>query len=145
MKDKITRSIEIAAAIESVWTLVSEPGWWINTGSLGGHRIERSGDDCVVHDDQLGPFPVGIVLLEPPYRAVFSWQSGGEAAPRTTVEFTITQTAPTTVTVTVEESGFATMSADRHQQNYEANESGWRDELTLASVALAGTISADRA
>ncbi|WP_040167195.1 SRPBCC domain-containing protein [Microbacterium gorillae] len=134
MRDDIAQHVEIAASIETVWRLVSEPGWWINDGRLGHHRVERIGDECIVHDPNLGAFSVGIVALEPPHRAVFTWHPGGDDVPRTTVEFTLEQ-ATDAVIVTVRESGFSAFAPDAHERNFGANEAGWREELDLLRAA----------
>lgn len=142
MDDVITTNIDINANVGRVWDLVSEPGWWINNGRLGGHRVERRGDECSVHDPDLGAFSVGVVALEPPRRAVFTWHPGGDAVPRTTVEFTLQPQDGGTVRVTVVESGFTAMSADQHARNYGANVSGWQEELRLALAQLEGRAGA---
>lgn len=131
MKDRIETSVDITASRERVWELVAEPGWWINTGTLGGHRIERSGAECTVTDATLGAFTVGVVALEPMTRAVFTWQPGGDDVPRTTVEFTLTDVDPDTVRVSVVERGFGQMDPDQHRRNYGDNVSGWTEELGL--------------
>lgn len=131
MDDRIETSVNITASRERVWELVSEPGWWINSGTLGGHRIERSGAECTVTDATLGVFAVGVVALEPMTRAVFTWQPGGDDVPRTTVEFTLTTVTADTVRVSVVETGFAQMDPDQHRRNYDDNVSGWTEELDL--------------
>lgn len=143
MRDEITRTIDIHAPLEAVWALVSEPGWWINDGTLGGHRIERDGSTCRVHDPTLGTFPVGIEVLDPPHRAVFTWLAGerddseGDAGmPRTRIEFVLAEERPGTVTLTVTESGFDAMTTEQHERNYGDNVSGWELEISLARDAL---------
>ncbi|MDO9378707.1 MAG: SRPBCC domain-containing protein [Nocardioidaceae bacterium] len=138
MKDDIQDSIDIHADLPRVWELVSEPGWWINSGTLGGHRIHRDGSECVVVDESLGSFEVGIVELDEPHRAVFTWQPSGEQVPRTTVEFRLVETEPGTVRVQVCETGFASMSPEQHARHHRANESGWHAELGLAAATLTG-------
>jgi uncharacterized protein YndB with AHSA1/START domain len=136
---RIERTIEIAAASEVVWALVSEPGWWINSGdALREHRIEQQDDSVLVHDEEHGLFRVQVLDLEPPRRAVFVWvpHSGGEAPSGSTgtrVEFTITDREGG-VLLTVVESGFRALDlpADRLTRNYEDNVEGWSIELRLA-------------
>ncbi|RII43065.1 ATPase [Galactobacter valiniphilus] len=138
MRDSIETSIDINATRERVWGLVSEPGWWINNGALGGDRIERCGDECLVTDPELGAFAVGVLALEPLERAVFTWHPGGDDVPRTTVEFVLFDAAPGVVTVRVTETGFAAMSPEAHARNYGANVEGWGEELGLARTAAEG-------
>ena len=56
--DRIERQIDIDAPAERVWRLVSEPGWWINNGTIVEHKIERVGDLDIVHDPDHGEFPI---------------------------------------------------------------------------------------
>ena len=137
MSDEIIRSIDIRTTAEESWDLISEPGWWINEGSLDGHRIEGEAPEVVVHDEALGAFPVGIETLEPPQRAVFTWHAGSDTGvPRTRVEFTLTPLDPTTVRLTVRETGFEAMETEVGTEHREANESGWEQELALAADEL---------
>jgi uncharacterized protein YndB with AHSA1/START domain len=137
--DRIERTIEIAAASEVVWALVSEPGWWINSGNaLREHRREQQDQLVLVHDEEHGLFRVQVVALEPPRRAVFLWvpHSGGEVPSGSTgtkVEFTISEREGG-VLLTVVETGFSALDlpADRLARNYEDNVEGWSIELTLA-------------
>jgi uncharacterized protein YndB with AHSA1/START domain len=141
--DRIERTIEIAAAAEAVWPLVSEPGWWINSGdALREHRLEQQDQSVLVHDEEHGLFRVQVIDLEPPRRAVFAWvpHSGGETPSGSTgtkVEFTISDRAGG-VLLAVVETGFSALDlpADRLARNYEDNVEGWSIELRLAkSVA----------
>ncbi|WP_051171972.1 SRPBCC domain-containing protein [Microbacterium indicum] len=75
-----------------------------------------------------------VVALDAPRRAVFTWRPDAESPP-TTVEFAIAE-IPAGVRVTVHETGFAAFGAAQHAANYEANRSGWRQELALAATAL---------
>lgn len=139
MEDNIVRTIAIDAPIETVWELVSEPGWWINTGTLTAHRLEDDGEGrVIVHDDALGAFPLGIEVLEPPHRAVFTWLAGeqGTDVPRTRTEFLLDEVGDGSVLLTVTESGFATMDPEAHARIYPENSSGWEQEIALAKAAL---------
>jgi uncharacterized protein YndB with AHSA1/START domain len=139
VRDRIERTIEIAAASEVVWALVSEPGWWINSGNaLREHRLEQQDQLVLVHDEEHGLFRVQVVALEPPRRAVFVWvpHSGGETPSGSTgtkVEFTISDREGG-VLLTVVETGFSALDlpADRLARNYEDNVEGWTIELKLA-------------
>ncbi len=142
MRDSIETFIDINATRERVWELVSEPGWWINNGVLGGHVVDRTGDECLVTDAELGVFTVGVVSTEPLERAVFTWHPGGDDVPRTTVEFVLLDAAPGVVKVRVTETGFAAMSPEAHARNYGANVEGWGEELALARAAAEGAADA---
>ncbi|MGB3184946.1 MAG: hypothetical protein WBG36_01175 [Ornithinimicrobium sp.] len=56
--DRIERTVQIQADIERVWSLISEPGWWVNDGAIVAHKIERDGDTSIVHDPAHGAFVI---------------------------------------------------------------------------------------
>lgn len=142
--DTIERSIDIDAPAESVWDLVSEPGWFINGGQIVEHVIERLDDHrAVVHDETVGRFTVETVQLDPPRYASYRWESGekldGTAyeMPSTLVEFFISDRAGG-VTLRVVESGFASWDADtvKRRRSFDENSEGWEAELAEAKRVL---------
>ena len=135
----IEREIRIAAPVERVWQLVSEPGWWINEGEIRPHRIEERGGHVVVHDEKHGAFPIETVALREPEYVAFRWLStqdpthASEHIP-TLVEFTI-EPQGAEVVVRVVESGFADGGAaadEIRREAYEDNTKGWEIELAAA-------------
>lgn len=139
--DEIVRSIRIEASAPAVFDLISEPGWFINDGEYRAHDITVDGAIARVVDLVHGEFMIEIVVLEPPYRAVFRWL-GGEAGdlddqPANTVEFTIAP-AGDGVELTVRESGFARISADAAERRarFEDNTQGWIEELGVAKARV---------
>ena len=50
MQDTIERSIAIAAPIERVWELVTEPGWWVPSDSPAG--ADRTPGVVVVRESE---------------------------------------------------------------------------------------------
>ena len=144
--DRVERQIDIDAPARRVWDLVSEPGWYINDGTIIEHRIERDGDISVVHDPVHGPFRLRTVELDPPRYAAFRWLSaepgpdGGEAS--TLVEFWIDE-RPDGVTVRVAESGFRTLSGteDDRRRKVAENSEGWEIELAAARDLLTGQVA----
>jgi uncharacterized protein YndB with AHSA1/START domain len=138
---KIEREIEISASAEQVWTLVSEPGWWINDGKIVEHRIERRDDHDLVHDPVHGEFAIATLAVERPRYVRFGWLSREpEATPeqRTIVEFWIDDRPAGGVVLRVMESGFDTLpgsDADR-QRAVEDNTQGWQVELGAAQQHL---------
>jgi uncharacterized protein YndB with AHSA1/START domain len=143
VQDRIERSIDIAAPLDRVWELVSEPGWWV-PDEHGAAGEPRPGAVVVRESKRWGRFPVEVVELRPMAYAAFRWASefaGQELAPgRTTlVEFTITA-HDDHVRVTVVESGFASLDTTEQtkRSGVESNASGWREELeSLRDRALA--------
>ena len=139
----IERQVEIAAPIERVWSLVSEPGWWINEGAIREHRIEQREGHVVVHDETHGAFPIETIELREPVYASFRWLSaqdeehGSEHIP-TVVEFFL-EPSDRGVLVRVVETGFAeggdaddATRAAAHRDNTE----GWEMELAAARSHL---------
>ncbi|MGP9536434.1 SRPBCC domain-containing protein [Brachybacterium sp. AOP43-C2-M15] len=136
--DEILRSIHVAASAETVFDVISEPGWFINDGEYREHRITREGPTAIVVDPVHGGFQIGTVELDPPRRAVFRWLSGVAGAledgPATTIEFTI-EPEGEGVRLTVRETGFAGISTDAERRaRYEDNLGGWIEELDVARV-----------
>ena len=137
--DEIVRSIHVEASAETVFDVISEPGWFINDGEYREHEIRRDGASSTVVDPVHGEFQIGTVELDPPRRAVFRWLGGDagslEEFPTNTIEFTIEPDGDG-VRLTVRETGFAGISADAAERRarFEANDSGWLEELDVAKV-----------
>ncbi|MEV0730710.1 hypothetical protein [Polymorphospora sp. NPDC050346] len=140
--DRIERQIGIDAPAARVWTLIAEPGWYINENRIVEHRIERSGDLDIVHDPVHGAFAIRTVALDEPRYAAFRWLADPDRpdAPSTLVEFWIEETSPGSVVLKVAESGFATLPGDERERRtrLEENRQGWVTELGLAKRHLEG-------
>ncbi|MDT4918600.1 MAG: hypothetical protein QOH89_3300 [Pseudonocardiales bacterium] len=134
MQDTIERSIDIAAPLERVWNLVTEPGWWVPSDEPV--EADREPGTVVVREsEKWGRFPVEVVDLKPMTYAAFRWASTFPGADletgRTTlIEFTLAAAADG-VSVSVRESGFANLdaTAEQRSQGIESNTDGWRMEL----------------
>lgn len=134
MDDRIERQIMIQASLDRVWDLVTQPGWWVPSDNEVA--VDRTpGHQTVRESAQWGRFPIEVVRIDPQTYAAFRWASqfaGEELAPgkTTLVEFLV---APVEdgVSVTVTESGFATLDAteDVRRSGYEGNTKGWKLEL----------------
>ncbi|MCT1432810.1 SRPBCC domain-containing protein [Dietzia maris] len=135
--DEIVRSIRIDAQAQTVWGIVSEPGWFINDGEWTEHEITTEGDVSRVVDPVHGEFSIRTVELDPPRRAVFRWLGGQVGSvdefPSNTIEFTV-EPQGSGVVLTVRETGFAGLSSDAvvRRQRFEENSAGWATELDLA-------------
>lgn len=148
---EIRQNIEIAAPIEVVWRLVSEPGWWINDGELEPHEVSLSAEDdgtmiAEVRGHSAGVWRLIVVdLIENEY-AAFRWAPHASAdrdatgpTGSTLVEFTL-RPASDRVVVEVVESGFdeLAITAEKITANYDDNVEGWGQELAaLRSAAEA--------
>jgi uncharacterized protein YndB with AHSA1/START domain len=135
MEDTIERSIAIAAPLERVWDLVTEPGWWVPSDAPV--EPDRTPGHVVVREsEKWGRFPVEVVELRPMSYAAFRWSStfpGEELAEgRTTlIEFTVTP-GDDGVHVSVVESGFSQLDApdELKARGIESNSDGWTQELS---------------
>lgn len=138
--DRIEKQIDIAAAADRVWSLISEPGWYINDKAITDHRIERSGDVDIVHDPVHGAFAFRTVTLDPPRYAAFRWiaDSAEVDGPSTLVEFWIDETGSDSVVLKVVESGFASLPGDaaERRRKFDDNTEGWTIELGVAKDHL---------
>ncbi|MDN6565772.1 MAG: toxin [Propionibacterium sp.] len=143
--DTVEVDIQVDAPIEAVWTLVSEPGWWINDGPLGDHEVEQDEDGLFhVSDPEVGTWLVERADLDPMDVASFRWYPlAGDEFPeeRTTrVEFSLSEQAGL-VAVHVEEAGLSSVSPDEGvaRQTWEDAQGMWERELAAAKEHLEGT------
>lgn len=143
LPDTIARTITVDADLDRVWRLVSEPGWWINTGELTEHTITWDGDVAAVTDPDIGTLHIRRVEVREPEYIAFRWAAGNDEAPRegeqvldTLCEFFVTPTAKG-VQVRVVESGWAAFEdTDFVQRNHADNVSGWDQEMGALERAL---------
>jgi len=140
--DTIEREITIAAPLEVVWPLVSEPGWWINEGEIREHSIEAIRDNVwKVSDVKHGDWLIEVVGSVEQESVSFRWLAGESDSVqpdqlRTLVEFTLQPVDGGTL-VRVVESGFAVGTIDEKRRNtYDANAEGWEIELAAAKTHL---------
>ncbi|MBS9371227.1 ATPase [Rhodococcus sp. B50] len=138
--DRIERDITIGAPVERVWTLVSEPGWYINDHEWTEHRLERDGDLTTVHDPVHGAFVFRTVALDEPHYAAFRWLADytDPDSPSTLVEFRLTALDTGTTELRVIESGFGSLPGDAGERRarFEENSRGWVTELEIAKGRL---------
>lgn len=143
---QIEREVVIAAPIERVWAVITQPehvGSWF--GDAGAEIDLRPGGTILIHWAQWGTGYGIVERVEPPHVFAFRGALLGHAEVRadnsTVVEFTLTPEDGQT-RLRVVESGFDTLALpeDRAREQAEGNVEGWRikmDELRdyLASVA----------
>ncbi|OIK09751.1 hypothetical protein BIV60_23000 [Bacillus sp. MUM 116] len=131
--DRIEKEIFIAAPLEKVWSLVSEPAWWVGDAP-GPNRVHVDGKR-VVAETRFGNFPVLIERMDHPNYLACRWASSfpGEE-PRegnsTLVEFTLSAKDDGTV-LRVVESGFAklTTTNDERMKFFRENTEGWKQQF----------------
>jgi Activator of Hsp90 ATPase homolog 1-like protein len=135
--DRIERSIAIAATPERVWPIVSEPGWWINEGTVRPHRIDDNEDGTVtVHDETHGGWRLRVERLDEPRYAAFRWigrEDDTEGA-GTLTEFWLDEVEGG-VTLRVVESGLDTIPEERREAYLRENTHGWEAEMAAARDA----------
>jgi uncharacterized protein YndB with AHSA1/START domain len=135
IENRIERDTMIAAPLERVWTLVSEPGFWVaDKASLPG-TAAREGESMVARNAEHGDFPVSVQTVAPPTYLAYRWASAfpGQALRAdnsTLVEFTLTRDGDRT-RLRVVESGFAALagSEELRRQAMQDNSGGWPQEL----------------
>jgi uncharacterized protein YndB with AHSA1/START domain len=135
--DRIDKSIDIDASAETVWGLVSRPGWWINDGAVQADpELRREGEATVVTHPEYGEFRLLTVESQRPSYVSFRWihrETDDRAERSTLVEFRVVERGDG-VTLTVTESGFSSLSQDRATwlADRAGNDDGWTTELAAA-------------
>lgn len=138
--DKIERQVDIDTDAQRVWTLISEPGWWINDGEIVSNPVAERHDAWVVlRDPVYGAFAIQTVRLDPPRYAAFRWKPGEtlDTTATTLVELTVRE-RPGGVRLSVVETGFAALGDDRvaTMAHREENTKGWEIELSAVQARL---------
>jgi uncharacterized protein YndB with AHSA1/START domain len=132
-EDRIERETLIAASVDRVWSLVTEPGFWAvdDVASVSG-TVAREGESTVVKNTEYGTFPVRVEKVDPPTYVAYRWASAfpGEEPHEgnsTLVEFTLTAEGDKT-RLRVVESGFAALagSGELRRKAFQDNTGGWQ-------------------
>ncbi|MET4647677.1 uncharacterized protein YndB with AHSA1/START domain [Streptomyces atratus] len=134
-EQRIERETLIAAPLERVWSLVTEPGFWVaDPTSLQG-TVAEEGESVLAKNAEYGDFPVRVEKVEPPTYVAYRWASafpGQELREdnSTLVEFTLTPEGDKT-RLRVVESGFEALtgSEELRTQALKDNSGGWPQVL----------------
>src|SRR5215207_11032628 len=105
--DSIEREIVIAAPVERVWQIVTEPehmGAW-----FGDAGAERDGDTITMRWEEHGTAELRIVRSERPRVFAYHWDANVPGVGETLVEFTLSPEGDGT-RLRVVESGFASLA-----------------------------------
>lgn len=139
--ERIERAVRIDASPAAVWALASEPGWWVNEGSLREHVIRSDQGRHEVTDPAYGTFVVSDAGSDDGEYIAFRWDQSSEAMHddsglHTLTQFWVIPDGDATV-VRVIESGFldAGLEPARLREIHEANAAGWDIELTALKQA----------
>ncbi|NUJ99698.1 SRPBCC family protein [Streptomyces lunaelactis] len=137
-EDRIERDITIAAPVERVWAVLTEPehvGSWFGQGKPTPVDLRPGGTMHFDHGEY-GQFPTTIVKVDPPHHFSYRWASAhpGEQAVdgnSTLVEFTLTPDGEGTH-LRVVETGFADLVIPEDRVDtagYESHSSGWTEQM----------------
>jgi uncharacterized protein YndB with AHSA1/START domain len=150
-RDRIERTVFVAAPLERVWAVVTRAehiaGWFSDTAEVD----LRPGGALTLGWKEYGTYACTVERVEPPARvpgrlaAVFAWRGPVHPdtpvgpANSTLVEFTLTAEGEGT-RLTVVESGFTALDMSEAEQDHhrEDNTDGWRiktEELRAYAVA----------
>lgn len=133
--DEIEREVRIAAPVERVWALITEPehvGTWF--GDAGAEIDLRPGGALAFRWSEHGTVLGRVERVEPPHRFAYRWAAERGVEPTdgnsTLVEFTLRADGGETL-LRVVESGFASLAGDDAERalRREGNVEGWRMEL----------------
>lgn len=132
--DKLVRETDVAAPVDLVWRVVTEPehvGAWFGNGQPT--RIDlRPGGRIVFDHVGHGDIPAVVQAVDPPHRYSYRWAvigpPGKEPKPgnSTLVEFALSEAGEGTH-LTITETGFTDVVApeDELSARYQANVDGW--------------------
>lgn len=151
--DRIEKSAVLPAPLERAWHAVSDAqqfGTWFGAefdGPFEAGRVLRARisptkvdpDVAKLQEPYAGmPFDFAVDAVEPMRRIVFRWHPHAVDAqavrdePMTTLTFTL-EDADRGTRLTIVESGFDRVAADRREAAYAANAGGWEHQLRLVS------------
>src|SRR5690348_8761298 len=124
----IQRDIFIAAPVERVWQIVTEPehlGTW-----FGDAGASRAGDTITMAWAEHGEAELRIVREDAPHTFSFRWDANDPGIGDTLVEFTLAAEGDGT-RLQVVESGWGQLrtSAERQAELRDGNTGGWQHEL----------------
>ena len=146
--EQIEREVMVAAPIERVWAVVTQPehvGTWF--GDAGAEIDLRPGGAIIIRWKDYGTGYGIVERVEPPH--LFAWRGAliGHTEVRpdnsTVVEFTLTAEGGQT-RLRVVESGFHTLAipADEAMKQAEGNVEGWRVKMDELAAYAAGGVAA---
>ncbi|MDK6399742.1 MULTISPECIES: toxin [Actinomycetaceae] len=133
--DRVEVDRGIAASVEDVWAVVSEPGWWVNDGPVDDHEVTLD-DEGIYHvtDPEAGEWLVEKADEDPMDVVAFRWYPiASDELPdeyATRVEISLSEEGDS-VSVHIEESGLSSVSDDEDEARQM-----WDDEAGMWAEAL---------
>lgn len=142
MHDRIEQHIHIHTDIAKVWeALTTAEGLRSWFGDQAEIDLRPGGEARFGWTEFDSSSHAMVEAVERPHRFVFRWAATGtddvRTGPSTVVEFRLVSTDDGT-TVTVIESGFASLPDEIAQRDFEGNTSGWTAELKDLKAYLSG-------
>ena len=133
--DRVEVDRGIAASVEDVWAVVSEPGWWVNDGPVDDHEVTLD-DEGIYHvtDPEAGEWLVEKADEDTMDVVAFRWYPiASDELPdeyATRVEISLSEEGDS-VSVHIEESGLSSVSDDEDEARQM-----WDDEAGMWAEAL---------
>jgi uncharacterized protein YndB with AHSA1/START domain len=142
-QDRIEKRIELKAPVSRVWRALTdyrEFGEWFRVKLNGPFVVGQVSTGHITHPGyERVKWEARVQKMEPERLFSFTWPQPKSLAPTeytgdyskeptTLVEFRLEKTKTGTL-LTVSESGFAKLPADRREENYRKNEGGWAEQM----------------
>ncbi len=149
-EDSIRKHTVLRAPLERVWSAITDSsqfGRWFGSefdgpfveGEAVAGRMVPSEVDAEGTDEQQQyagmRWTAHVVAIEPMSRFAFRWNADSESDALTTVSFELEETADG-VALTITESGFDALPADRRARTIESNTHGWDIQAGLLAAFL---------
>jgi uncharacterized protein YndB with AHSA1/START domain len=137
--DTIERSTELPHPVDRVWAALTDPAEFGRWFSQSASWELREGAPMTMTWDEHGTAPGVIVAVEPTTRFAYRWGSEDrplEPGQSTLVEWTLAPNADGGTTLSVVESGFATLY--NGPQQIVDNTGGWKEQFDNITRYLAG-------
>jgi uncharacterized protein YndB with AHSA1/START domain len=139
MTDRIEKSIAIAAPVERVWRALTdheEFGAWFRVRLEGPFALGEVSRGRITYEGyQHLKWEARVVAMEAPRLFAFTWHPYAvdpdkdySADPQTRVEFRL-EPAGEGTTLTVVESGFDSLPAERREEALRMNTGGWETQV----------------
>ena len=136
--DTIERTAELAHPVDRVWAALTDPAEFGRWFSQSASWELREGAPMTMRWDEYGTAPGVIVAVEPKTRFAYRWGSEDrplEEGQSTLVEWSLAPNADGGTSLTVRESGFATLYNGPEQ--IVENTAGWREQFDNIARYLA--------
>jgi uncharacterized protein YndB with AHSA1/START domain len=138
MNDRITKTVELKAPIERVWTAITDHeqfGQWFRARLDGPFVLGQTSTGRITYPGaEHFKWRATVVRMEPPHLFAFTWPHPADphadsydGAPETLVEFRLERLGEGT-RVTIVESGFEAVPAERRATALRENDGGWEEQ-----------------